>query len=140
MVGAVVGAGGSRGSSGAVLAPSANVQGGAVTRAGWESVPRNPEGMRFQSQEVLPKGGGWGGPPQPQASQAAGGGQLKGESLVEQIGKAVLGEQGPVEPEASVRVEGVGEDKRLEQNEAPRNSKKRMWEEPVGGRGRKDEL
>lgn len=130
----------SRGGNGAVLAPSASVEGGAVTRAGWEHVPRNPEGMSFQSQEVLAKGGGWGGPAQPQASRTARGEQFEGESLVEQIGRAVLGEQRPVEPANSVDVDRTGEDERPEQDGAPRNSKKRMWEEPVGGRGRKDEL
>ena len=139
MVGAGAGAA-SRGGSGAVVVPSVSVDRGAVTRAGWENVPRNPEGMRFQSQDVLAKGGGWGGPAQPQASRAVGGGQSEGESLVEQIGRAVLREQRPVEPADSVDVDSTGEDERPEQDGTPRINKKRMWEEPVGGRGRKDEL
>ena len=139
MVGTGVGAA-SRGGDGAIVVPSASVEGGVVMRAGWENVPRNPEGMRFQSQEVLAKGGGWGGPAQPQASRAAGDGQIQGGSLVEQIGRAVLGEQIPAEPADSVDVDSTREDERPEHDETPRNSKKRMWEEPVGGRGRKDEL
>ena len=98
-----------------------------TTRSG---VPTNPSGTVFKSMGLPAKGGGWGEPARPPGEGQA----AAEETMVEKVGK-MIDEAG----EGRIDIDNLSDEERREQEQQPRNPKKRMMEADVES-GRKDEL
>lgn len=83
-------------------------------------VPTLAQGRPPRSMHVGGKGGGWERPVEPP----------RDDSMVEKIGRMAEKIQDGMD-HASIDLDDISEEERLQQEEQPRNTKKRMWEEEI---------